>query len=125
MNTIRELAVQGKPVRAIARELGLARNTVRKYVRGSAEPPTAAQTCQQRRPSKLDPYKIQIEHWVMQDHLYSCETMFRRLQALGYPGRISILKDFVRPLRPPATGTQRPVVRYETLPGEQLQFDWG
>jgi DNA-binding CsgD family transcriptional regulator len=30
VNTIREMAVQGKPLRAIARELGLARNTVRK-----------------------------------------------------------------------------------------------
>lgn len=35
MNTIREMAAQGKPVRAIARQLGLARNTVRKYVRAA------------------------------------------------------------------------------------------
>lgn len=126
MNTIREMAVQGKPVRAIARELGLARNTVRKYVREpAATSEAAARPHEQRRPSKLDPYTAQIEQWITQDHLYSCETMFRRLQALGYSGKISILKDFVRPLRPPAAAGRRPVLRYETKPGEQLQFDWG
>src|SRR5262245_13268521 len=120
VNTIRELAVQGKPVRAIARELGLARNTVRKYVRGptevAARPP---------RPSKLDPYKAQIRHWIAQDHLYNCQAIYRRLREQGYTGRQSILKAFVQPLRPVMRRTRRPVLRYETAPGEQLQFDWG
>ena len=119
VNTIRELAVQGKPIRALAKELGLARNTVRKYLRRGAEarprPP---------RPSKLDPYKQQLRHWVCEDHLYNCETLVRRLQAVGYTGKTTLVKDFVRPLRPRAAGHQ-PVLRYETKPGEQLQFDWG
>lgn len=120
MNTIREMAVQGKPVRAIARELGLARNTVRKYVRG----PTEA-AARPPRPSKLDPYKEQIRQWMEQDHLYNCQTMYRRLHAQGYAGRPSILKDFVHPFRPVVRHNRRPVIRYETAPGEQLQFDWG
>lgn len=120
VNTIRELAVQGKPVRAIARELGLARNTVRRYVRGT---PQAAP--RPPRASKLDPYKDQIRRWVREDHLYNCETMLARLHVLGYGGQISILKDFVHPLRPPAAAARSPVIRYETKPGEQLQFDWG
>lgn len=119
VNTIRELAVQGKPIRAIAKELGLARNTVRKYLRGGVE----AQA-RPRRPSKLDPYKEQLRQWVVEDHLYNCETLVCRLQAAGYAGKTTLVKDFVRPLRPRAAG-QRPVVRYETKPGEQLQFDWG
>src|SRR5690242_1031669 len=122
VNTIREMALAGKPVRAIAKELGLARNTVRKYVRSSA----AGVTRRKHKPSKLDPFKPQIREWLEQDHLYNCETMVGRLQALGYTGKLSILKDFVRPLRPPrAAGRQQPVLRYETKPGEQLQFDWG
>src|SRR5215831_21136992 len=120
VNTIREMAVQGKPLRAIARELGLARNTVRKYVRGAPE--AAARP---PRPSKLDPYKEQIRQWIQEDHLYNCQTMYRRLHAHGYTGRQSILKDFVHPLRPVVRRTRRPVLRYETAPGEQLQFDWG
>jgi transposase len=122
VNTIREMARAGKPVRAIAKELGIARNTVRKYVRSSA----AGVPRRKRKPSKLDPFKPQIRAWVEQDHLYSCETILRRVQALGYTGQLSILKDFVRPLRPPrAAARQQPVLRYETKPGEQLQFDWG
>jgi transposase len=120
VHTIRELSRSGKPIRAIARELGVARNTVRKYVRGV---PMA--TPRRRRPSKLDPFKDQIRRWVEQDHLRNCEELYRRLVALGYTGKISILKDFVRPLRPPVGGASRPVLRYESKPGEQMQFDWG
>jgi transposase len=92
VNTIRELAVQGKPVRAIARELGVARNTVRKDVRGTPE--AVPRT---RRSSKLDPYQEQIRRWVQEDHLLNCETMYRRLQAHGSTGRIRILQACGRP----------------------------
>ncbi len=119
VHTIHELATQGKSIHQIARDMGLARNTVRKYLRGK---PTAA--AHPRRPSKLDPYKDQIRRWVVEDHLLNCETMLERLRPRGYTGQVSILKDFVQALRPPKAG-QQPVRRYETKPGEQLQFDWG
>jgi transposase len=77
-----------------------------------------------RRASKLDPFRDQVRRWVEVDHLYNCETLFQRLQAVGYTGKISILKDLVRPWRPRAVG-KRPLVRFETKPGEQMQFDWG
>jgi transposase len=113
------LATQGTSIHQIARELGLARNTVRKYLRGK---PTAA--ARPKRASKLDPFKDQIRRWVAEDHLLNCETMLDRLRARGYTGQVSILKDFVQPLRPPKGG-QQPIRRYEPQPGEQLQFDWG
>jgi len=58
-----------------------------------------------------------------EDHCYNCEAMFPRLQKLGYLGSLSVLKAFVHPLRPPQQG-QAPVQRFETKPGEQVQFDW-
>ena len=118
MSKIQGLAAEGKPIREIARELGLARNTVRTYLRGR---PGAGR---RQRGSKLDPYKEQIVAWVRDDHLYNCVTMHERLRALGYTGEVSTVKAFVRPLRPAAAG-QRPVLRYETEPGQQMQFDWG
>ena len=43
---------------------------------------------------------------------------------MGYTGSLSVLKAFVHPLRPPQAG-HAPVQRFETKPGEQVQFDWG
>jgi len=119
MHTIHELAAQGMSLHAIARQLGLARNTVRKYVRGAAVP-----AARPTKPMKLDPFKEQIRRWVQEDHLLNCATMHDRLRVLGYTGGVSQLKAFVQPLRPPKAG-HFPVRRYETPPGEQMQFDWG
>jgi transposase len=66
-----------------------------------------------------------MRDWVDEDQLHNCQTMLSRLRAKGYTGHISILKEFVHPLRPPAANTHQPVIRYETPPGEQMQFDWG
>src|SRR6187399_3304189 len=95
VHTIRELSSQGHSIHSIAREVGLARNTVRKYLRGTPvvapRPPKG---------SKLDPYKVQIKRWVKDDRLLNCVVMLERLRPLGYGGGISILKDFVHDLRP-------------------------
>jgi transposase len=119
IHTIHELQSQGKSIREIARELGIARNTVRRYLRGKPEA-----VPRPKRGSVLDPYKAQIRQWVQQDHLYNCETMLPRLQEQGYTGSLSTLKAFVHELRPPKAG-HAPVLRYETKPGEQMQYDWG
>jgi transposase len=50
--------------------------------------------------------------------------MLPRLQEMGYSGSLSTLKAFVHGLRPPKAG-HYPVLRYETKPGEQMQYDWG
>ncbi len=119
VHTIRELSTQGKSIWAIAQETGIARNTVRKYLRGT---PIVAP--RPKRGSKLDPFKEQIWRWIRDDHLLNCDTMLERVRPLGYTGGHSLSRTFVQPLRPPRHG-QRPVQRFETAPGEQLQFDWG
>ncbi|MHB8928232.1 MAG: hypothetical protein ACYC9Q_11380 [Bacillota bacterium] len=47
----------------------------------------------------------------------------REIAAQGYTGKITILKDFLKPFRPafPSKAT----MRYETAPGEQAQVDFG
>jgi len=121
VNTIHDLAAQGKSIQSIAQSLKISRTTVRKYLRN---PSAVIPKPRPPRPSKLDPFKEQIRKWVVEDHCTNCELILVRLQEKGYTGGISILKEFVKPLRADAAG-HVPVKRYETKPGEQVQFDWG
>ena len=121
VNTIHDLHLQGKSVQEIATDLKISRTTVRKYLK---HPEAVIRQPRPPRPSKLDPFKDQIQQWVTEDHCTNCEVMLTRLREMGYTGGISILKAFVHPLRPAVAG-QAPVQRYETKPGEQVQFDWG
>lgn len=122
VNTIHELLAQGKSIRSIAATLELSRNTVRKYLHGTAAP-EATPRARRKRGSKLDAFKQQIAQWMKEDHLYNCATMLPRLRSMGYTGSGTLLREFVHELRPPTQG-HHPVRRYETEPGEQLQFDW-
>ena len=119
--TIHNLHVEGKSVQEIAQELQISRTTVRTYLK---HPEAVIRKPRPPRPSKLDPFKERIKQWVSEAHCTNCEVIFTRLRAMGYTGGISILKEFVHPLRPAVAG-HAPVQRYETKPGEQVQFDWG
>jgi transposase len=61
IHTMHELSAQGKSIHAIARELGIARNTVRRYLRGSGKPEAVPRP---KRDSILDPHKTQIQRWM-------------------------------------------------------------
>jgi len=74
------------------------------------------------RASKLDPHKPTIRRW-LEAHHYSAQQVFQRLRdEEHYSGGISIVKDYVRKVRPPRTPA------FLTLsfgPGECAQVDWG
>src|SRR5713226_1482107 len=73
VNTIHELAAQDKSIQDIAITLGLARNTVRKYLR---HPELVAMPhARPKRRSNLDGFKEQIVQWLKDDHCYNCEAM--------------------------------------------------
>src|SRR5215831_5543708 len=107
VHTIQEMILQGKSQRAVARELGLARNTVSKYAHGA--PPAKPRP---RRGSKLDPFRAQVHRWVEVDPLYNCETLFQRLQALGYTGKISIRNRSGATLAPARGGETADCARF-------------
>jgi len=114
-----ELNGEGRSIRRLARDLGISRNSVRKYLRSPQVPRARLRS---PRPSKLDPYKGYI-HQRLSDGLENCVVLLREIRAQGYGGGYTILKGYVHPLRrqmqPAAT------VRFETEPGEQAQVDWG
>ena len=73
------------------------------------------------RPSKLDPYKPHIVQW-LETYPYSSVQLLQRLREEGYQGGVTILKDYVRKIRP------RRMPAFLTLsfsPGECAQVDWG
>jgi transposase len=74
------------------------------------------------RASKLDAHKPTIRRW-LEAHRYSAQQVFQRLrEEAGYSGGISIVKDYVRQVRPPRTPA---FLTLAFAPGECAQVDWG
>ena len=119
MKEIYEMHGQGHSARAIAQELGLARNTVLKYLKS---PEAMRPKPRPLRGSKLDPYAGHIDRRIAEG-LENCVVLLRELRALGYAGSYNTVVEYVKPRRrghqPEAT------MRFETAPGEQAQVDWG
>lgn len=119
---VRELhEMQGKSISAIARELGMSRATVRKYLKEGRVPDKRIGS---KRGSKLDPYKPYIQE-LMDGGIYNAVVILDRIIEKGYAGKISILKEYLQPLRPPQVKEGAAVRRFETKPGSQVQMDWG
>jgi transposase len=116
---IYELRGAGLSIRGIGERLGLARNTVRKYLRSPGVPVAKARP---RRPSKLEPHRAFLDGRIAGGVLNTA-VLLRELRARGYTGGSTILKEYVEPFR----RARQPVatVRFETAPGEQAQVDWG
>ncbi len=119
---IRILRRQGKSIRAIAKELGISRETVRKYLRAPELQPRYKP--REAGPSKLDAFKDYARQRLAdtQPHRLPATVLLRELRERGYEGGITILKDWIASERPtlPAPAIQR----FETAPGEQAQIDW-
>ena len=119
MKRLYEMHGEGHSARAIARELGLARNTVLKYLRS---PEVIRPKPRRPRGSALDLYAQHIDRrWA--EGLENCVVLLRELRALGYEGAYSTLTEHVRPRR--KGGQPEATMRFETAPGEQAQVDWG
>ena len=116
--TIQALVKRGVYLCDIAEHLGVHPRTVRRALR-RAGPPAPRRG---RRGSVLDPYRAQVDQW-LSEGVWNAVVLLRELQAKGYAGGISILRDYVRPKR--ALRATRATVRFETEPGRQLQTDWG
>ena len=118
---IRVLAKHGMGVREIAREAGVSRNTVRRYL---CDPEAARYRSRPPRPGKIEGFEAYIAGRVAAaapDRL-AAVVLLRELRERGYGGGYTILKEHVARLRPALP--PGPAVRFETAPGEQMQVDW-
>src|SRR5690625_3471730 len=115
---IKEKRKNGMSVADIALETGYSEKTIRKWLKSDKAP----RYTRSSGPSKLDPYKNYIMKR-MSEGVFNCEVLLREITEQGYTGKRTILKDFVQPFR--QQFKVEAVRRFETLPGEQMQADWG
>jgi transposase len=110
--------VDGVSIREIRRRTGLHRETIRRAL--AAKRPPAYRRA--KAPSKLDPFKEEIERLLGSDHRMPGTRIRELIAELGYEGGKTILDDHLREVRPrfaPRRTYQRTVYR----PGEICQFD--
>lgn len=108
---------EGLKPRQIANALGLDDRTVIKWM----DEPTYRQRVSRPRQSKLDPYKQNIVR-KLEKYPYSAEQIFRSIRENGFEGGITIVRDYVRKVRPPKT---KAFLTLSFAPGECAQVDWG
>src|SRR3954465_14329630 len=116
---ILELHRQGLTVSAIARQLGLDRKTVAKYLARGLEPPAYGP-----RPPRVratDPFVPYLRERLSAYPGLTAVRLWRELKERGFTGAYTAVKRAVATIRPAAP---RPIeVRFETPPGEQAQVD--
>jgi len=110
-------AHQGLNATQIAKELALDPRTVAYWLAQDHFRPRKPQ----QHPSKLDPFKAQIVR-LLERYPYSAAQIFQRLREQGFEGGYSIVKAYVRTVRP----TRQPAfLKLAFAPGECAQVDWG
>ena len=90
----------------IAREMNLDQRTVQMWLQQPHFRPRQAVA----RTSKLDAFKPLIRRW-LEAHAYSAQQIFQRLHEHGFEGSYTLVKEYVRTLRP----RRAPAFRYGTV----------
>ena len=94
--TIQVLSKQGRGVREMARELGVSRNTVRKYLRDGRPRRYGPRPA---RPSKLDAFEGYLRERLAVDARLEASVLCRELRERGYDGCESQVRARVAALK--------------------------
>ncbi|WP_374682887.1 IS21 family transposase [Accumulibacter sp.] len=116
--TIKGMAAAGCYQKDIADALGVHPKTVSRALKRGSAPARR----RRKRGSKLEPFLWKVDELLGQG-VWNAMVILREIQALGYAGQQTMVRDYVRPKR--ILRTKRATVRFETEPGRQLQCDWG
>jgi transposase len=115
---IRKHVQEGLTLTQIAQALALHPQTVAKWARVERYQPRRYSS---PRSSQLDPYKGLIVRW-LDEHPLSAQQVFQRLREQGYTGGRTILKKYVRLIRPKR---KKAYLTLQFSAGEAAQVDWG
>jgi transposase len=114
---IHRLKDKGLSIRKIAIKLNLDRGTIDKYIKH----PEGISKKQTRRLSKLDPFKEFIKEMVKEYAKVNAPVVLRNIQEKGFDGEITIVRKYLRTLKK----SRQAFIRFESMPGQQMQIDWG
>lgn len=116
----------GLTQQAIAKHTGVSERSVRRIAHEAAiENPSTAASARERgvgRPSVIEPLRGQLAALLGEEPRLKTVEVLHRMRLLGYSGGKSALYEMVRELRPRDVA---PLVRFEGLPGEFSQHDFG
>jgi transposase len=115
---IRTLFEQGMSKKAIARQLGLHVQSVRKWVTQSWAPQKRV------RGRRLDQFR-EFLHARALEVGFNAVVLTRELRDHGYEGSYAAVVKYIKAWRTEIRADEGPTVRFETGPGEQSQVDWG
>lgn len=115
---IKALSERGVYQKDIAEQLGVHPKTVSRALQRDKAPVREAQ----HRESKLDLYKPRVDR-LLREGVWNAVVILREIQAAGYTGKYTVLRQYIAPKRTLRAGRQ--TVRFETEAGRQLQSDWG
>ena len=124
---LRHYLAQGASKSALARQLGISRDTIHRWIRSGdldRDLDTTSVRYGPRRPvpTKLDTYKAIIEARLAAYPQLSAVRLLAEIRAAGYEGSYTQLKALVRQIRP--MPSPEPVIRFETPAGRQAQVDF-
>jgi len=115
---IREMKEEGMSVIAIAKQLGIDRKTVRKYVKSEK----VSRLSHSKGKSKLDPVRPIIKELIDKYDL-SAARILEEIRKWRYQGSSTILKEYCRTLR--KKRSIKAAYRFDTAPVKQAQVDLG
>lgn len=115
---LKEMKQKGMNISQIAEEMRRDRKTVRKWLNEDPKPYHR----KAKQPGKLDPFQSYIRQR-MEEGCTNAVVLYEELRAKGYTGKETLIRNFMRPLRPLVIA--KATERFETPPGKQAQVDWG
>ena len=125
----RERLIKGKPIKEIARDLKISRNTVRKVLRSEKTSFSYERAVQPR--LRLGRWKADLERMLTENvekaarERLTLIRLFEELRALGYEGGYDAVRRYARSWsRAHSAQTASAFVPLSFAPGEAYQFDW-
>ncbi len=120
---VREIVARkerGEGVKQIARELGVDRKTVKRWLRLGSWQPRRPRLV----PKGIDRFAEFIERRAPEVG-FNAVVLHRELKSLGFAGGYDQVRRFMRPRRLERRWSELATIRFETGPGEQAQVDYG